>query len=115
MATEDKDHARRAARNQALFREVNERVKEVTDGAMADRFGREWVCECSDETCTEHIAMTMEDYEAMREDPTHFAVAPNHVDPGVEVIVEQREGYWMVEKLGEAAEVVEELDTRPRP
>ena len=47
-------------------------------------------------------------------EPTHFAVAPNkeHVSLDVERIVEKREDYWVVEKLGEAAEVADQTNPR---
>ena len=48
-------------------------------------------------------------YEELRANPVHFAVASAemHVVPEVERVVEKRERYWGVEKLGEAAEVAE--------
>jgi hypothetical protein len=50
----------------------------------------DWVCECVDESRTERIELTPEEYERVRENPTHFAVAPSeeHVAPDVERIVE---------------------------
>jgi hypothetical protein len=58
--------------------------------------------------------MTPQQYEKMRETPTHFAVAAGeeHLVPDVERIVEKRERYWVVEKAGEAAAVAEQLDPR---
>ena len=100
-------HAVRAARNQALFREVNEQVKAVNDPVTDVVAAPDWVCECADPTCIETIALTMEEYEALRSDPTHFAVAANasHVFFEVENVVGQTERYWIVEKIGTAAAV----------
>jgi len=58
--------------------------------------------------------MTPEEYEELRTNPTHFAVAPAemHIVPEVERVVEKRERYWVVEKQGEAAEVAEQPDIR---
>jgi hypothetical protein len=104
----------RCAQNQALFRDVNERLNAAKMSRSIWVTTSEWVCECAEETCTERIQMTPEEYEQLRQDSTHFAVAPddNHVVPDVERIVEKRERYWVVEKLDEAAEVAEELDAR---
>jgi hypothetical protein len=73
-----------------------------------------WICECADEECTERIEMSPLEYEQLRSEPTHLAVAPDqrHVSPDVERIVEKRETYWIVEKVGEAAETAEETDPR---
>jgi hypothetical protein len=100
-------HAVRAARNQALFREVNERVKEVNEPFGDAVATPEWVCECADASCIETITLTMDEYEALRSNPTHFAVAPDasHVFFEVENVVGQTEHYWIVEKIGTAAAV----------
>jgi hypothetical protein len=116
MATdvEQTNRERRAGENQALFREVNERINAAKEARSVWVNISEWVCECADESCTERIEMTPKEYEELRANPTHFAVAPAemHVVPEVERVVEKRERYWVVEKGGEAAEVAEQLDIR---
>lgn len=62
----------RIARNEALFREVNERVKEVSAEAPLDRI--EFLCECGDEECTESVSLDRTEYEQLRSDPLLFAV-----------------------------------------
>lgn len=110
MATDSAsdEHERRAGRNQALFREVNEEVGDDQTHALSLAL----VCECAEEACTERIELTPEEYEKLRENATHFAVVPSekHVHREVEQIVELRERYWVVEKTGEAAAVAEQLD-----
>ena len=112
--TEQTERERRAGENQALFREVNERINAIKEARSVWVKISEWVCECSDETCTERIEMTPEDYEKLRANPIHFAVAPDqtHVVPEAEWVVEKHERYWVVEKVGEAAEAAEQLDAR---
>jgi hypothetical protein len=34
------------------------------------------VCECADETCADRIVMSPDEYERLRRNATHFAVAP---------------------------------------
>ena len=111
---EQSELEQRAGQNQALFREVNERINALQERRAVWVTISEWVCECADESCTERIGMTPEEYEELRANPVHFAVAPAevHVVPEVERVVEERERYWVVEKQGEAAEVAEELDIR---
>jgi hypothetical protein len=47
----------------------------------------------------------------VRAEPTHFIVAPDpaHFIADVETIVERTERYWIVEKIGAAAERAKEL------
>jgi hypothetical protein len=56
--------------------------------------------------------MTLDEYEALRAEPTRFAVKPGHVLPDQERIVEERPGYAVVEKIGHAGERAAELDPR---
>ena len=108
------DRERRIGENEARFREVNERLNALLRPHALWRTVSDWVCECPVETCTERITMTPEEYEELRSDPTHFAVVPDmkHVYPEVESVVETHEGYWVVEKKGEAAQVAEDRDIR---
>jgi len=110
----DTDDELRAAENQALFRQVNERIEELNQ-AFEDftPFGS-WACECADTACRKRIDMTIAEYEALRAHPNRFAVAPgeDHVWPEAEHVVERTERYWVVAKDGAAAERAIELDPR---
>jgi hypothetical protein len=100
--------SQRLGKNEALFREVNERIRE-TSGRLVAFDGDvplEFVCECSDVGCNEPVELTLAEYEAVRSDPTYFLVAPGHVwKPEVEQVVRERDGYAIIEKLGEARDV----------
>ena len=108
------DYGERKGENEALFREVNERLKERKRDDSGWALPSQWVCECAEGSCTQRIEMSPLEYEQLRSEPTHFAVFPNeeHVSLDVERIVEKRDGYWVVEKIGDAAEVAEETDPR---
>jgi hypothetical protein len=108
------DYGERTGENEALFREVNERLRDRKRDDPAWGSLSKWICECAEETCTARIEMSPLEYEELRSEPTHFAVFPNeeHVSLDVERVVEKRDRYWMVEKIGEAAEVAEETDPR---
>ena len=99
----------RIGKNEALFREVNERIREITTHD-ADA---EFLCECGDQGCVQAIRMTIGEYEGLRADPTHFAIVPGHEIPDVEQVIIANERFAVVEKLvGEATKVAIETDPR---
>jgi hypothetical protein len=102
----------RAARNEALFRRVNERLEEINEAFEPILEEAEFFCECADINCMEKIRMTLSEYEAVRDVSTHFAVRPGHILPDEERVVEERAEYVVVEKLGQAGRRAEELDPR---
>ena len=72
------ERQRRIGRNQALFREVNERIERVS-GAL--RTGTDTItvlCECGNQACAERIEVSLSDYERVRAEPTLFLVRPGH-------------------------------------
>jgi hypothetical protein len=104
--TQHVEHAARGARTQSLFRDVNERILEVNEAfSIALELG-DWICECADDACTERVALTMEEYEAVRASPIRFAVAPadKHFYPELEMLVLKHQRFWIVEKIGTAGE-----------
>jgi hypothetical protein len=101
-------HAAKGARNQALIREVNERIEQLADEAAHPAF----LCECADSDCVEMIELSVTEYESIRSSPTRFPVKPGHVYFEFERVVEKTGHYVVVEKFGKAAEVVKELDPR---
>jgi len=102
----------RAARNEALFREVNERIEELHERAD-DRTGT-FVCECADDGCLERFDVPLATYEEVRNDPHLFVVAPGHELPEIERSVENGPGYVVVRKVSLiAARIAEETDPRP--
>jgi hypothetical protein len=90
----------RIGRNEIVFREVNERLREIGEGfSLVSEFA-EFVCECGDSACTERIQLALADYERVRSDPKWFVIVPGHEELEYERIVDQPEGYTIVEKLG---------------
>jgi hypothetical protein len=107
------ERERRLALNEAMFREVNERVEDMTSTFESDTGTLEIVCECADTACTERLSVPAADYERVRSDATHFLLRPGHEEPTVERVIETREEYVVVEKEGGDVEsVVEETDPR---
>ena len=102
----------RAARNESVFREVNERIEEFRSTASAFV---EFVCECALERCAAYVPLTLEEYERIRLDSNRFFVLPGHVLPHVDKVIEETDRYVVVSKLGSGASVAAELDPRRRP
>lgn len=98
-------------KNERLFREVNERIREISSTVGAFDSGPEFICECSDEGCLERIRLSPAEYEALRAHPRRFVVLRGH-ETDVERVVADRGGYLIVEKLGEAGDVAEQRDPR---
>ena len=101
------------AENEALFREVNERVSTLSDRLGPDA-PYEYLCECANADCTFRIVLSTPEYEAIRASPKQFVVLPLHYTPEVETLVHEADAYWVVRKTGEAGEFVEQLDPRQR-
>jgi hypothetical protein len=101
----------RMAQNEALFREVNERVEAVAHQLGPD-VPYEFMCECANADCTFRISLSIAEYENVRADSRQFVVLPLHYTPEVEELVLERDTYWVVRKSGEAGEYADDLDPR---
>ena len=104
----------RLAKNEAIFREVNEQIESLNRGiaAITDQT-MQVVCECGDLRCIDQLLMTVEDYERVRADARRFVVLPGHERPDVEDVVETALGYLVVQKHeGDPALVARETDPR---
>jgi hypothetical protein len=103
------------ARNEALFREVNERIwetdKRSPDPGQEPARYMQFLCECSDTECLEYIELTVEEYEEIREEPTHFALTAGHENGSVEKTAWETDRFVVVEKLV-AEELLERTDPR---
>jgi len=77
---------RRAAHNQALIREVNERIEQVAKDAAHPEF----LCECADANCVEMIELSITEYASIRSSPVRFPVKLGHDYPEFERVVEER-------------------------
>ena len=103
----------RVGRNQALFRQVNDKIRELNEdfGAVGARMSL--VCECGDRSCGDQIELTPDEYLELRRDPTIFGVRPGHQIPEGEDVVDRRESYWLVRKHPDGpARLAEALDGR---
>jgi hypothetical protein len=100
----------RAARNEALFREVNEQIAGLANPSTRNsEIG--FVCECSDESCTERVFVPIAAYEAVRAGARTFVVLPGH-EGAFERVVERSPRYTVVEKEETAGRIAEQTDPR---
>ena len=101
----------RLAKNQALFREVNERVRSAAHDFVAHD-ALSIFCECSDAGCGVQLELTPEEYERVRRTSTRFVVLPSQEIAEVEEVVERNDRYALVEKIEAAARVAAAHDPR---
>ena len=103
----------RIGRNEAVFRELNERIEQVAEAFDFGSDPLELVCECGNPNCTQRITLSPGEYETLRSDLLQFAVASGHEAPTVEEVVEHRNGYDVVRKRpGEPTAVAVEAERR---
>jgi hypothetical protein len=106
----------RQARNEALVREVNERINTLDREAAGSgavegvrTFG--FHCECGREGgCGEMVWMTLAEYEVVRRQDDRFALVNGHETEGLEHVVGGNERFVIVDKVDEA-----EVFVRQRP
>jgi len=104
--------ARRIADNESRFRGINERLEADLRRLPSDGGPVEFVCECGQLECTASVALTIEEYERVRQDPRTFAMVPGHDIEDVEDVVFSSERYAVARKKPPTWPVVEETDPR---
>jgi hypothetical protein len=108
--------AERIGRNDAIFRKANEGIKEAAEGLHFDR-PVPFVCECADPMCREFVQMGLDEYGEIRKDARLFLNVPGHEASaqGWGQVVERHDGYVVVQKIGPAGEVAEQLEGEHDP
>jgi hypothetical protein len=101
----------RIARNEVLFREVNEAIERghwpgEEDSPAAFR------CECARLDCNSLVALTPREYQRVRASSRHFVAIPGHEIEDRETVVERGGDYIVVEKRDEAGRLAEASDPR---
>jgi hypothetical protein len=88
----------------------------ASNGAVAAKADQvSYLCECGDDQCFERISLTQAEYETVRGHPARFVVVDGHEDTAAcEVVVEEHDGFTLVEKQGAARDLVERRDPRRR-
>ena len=106
----------RQARNEALFREVNERIAELGErGEAWSPDCTDFLCECGVEGgCGLRVRVPLEVYERVRAQDDRFVVRPGHETVEIERAVEWTEAYVVVDKIPAAEPFVAD-DPRGAP
>ena len=97
----------RAAKNQLLFRAVNDRIKELRDRVLPTVAETDFACECADTTCREVISITSDEFKAIEGVGNRFIVKSGHELPEVEDVVGRHRGFLIVAKRGAGGEYVQ--------
>jgi hypothetical protein len=95
------EFADRAARNEEIFRGVNDLIEEGAErhGVAAPlRFH----CECGRASCVGTIEISPPEYDRVARERYRFVLIPGHEDASIERVVERASTYLVVEKIGEA-------------
>jgi hypothetical protein len=112
---DDSSEARRA-RNEVVFRTVNEEIKALIDADDIDLPLAPFICECGDRECRELIRVPLAEYSDVRASPRRFILATGHDrrDGKETTTVETHDGFVVVEKTGVAGEIAEEHGEKAR-
>jgi len=100
------EFAERAARNEEIFRGVNERIEQ---GAQRHQLTTAipFHCECGQASCFEYVELAPAHYDRVAAERYRFVVIPGHELEEIERVVERHEGFFVVEKTGEAREQID--------
>ena len=92
--------AERIQRNNAVFREANERIRRAVHRYEHEVDRIPFLCECPVEDCVEIVPLTDEEYTAVRSNGRHYVTAPGHEEAEKPVgrVVRRNNGYVVVEK-----------------
>ena len=104
--------AETAAQNEAEARYANENLEKAQQ-FLRSGDDLQIICECGRSGCGELVAITDEEYEELRSDPTHFAISKDHLMPDIDRIVGENDRFVTVAKRpGIPADVAKEEDPR---
>jgi hypothetical protein len=104
------DREKRLGLNEAMFREINERLESQLPADRNDRLSI--LCECADPDCTQRISVTPDEYAAARARPRQFLLVPGHELTEIEEVVNRADRYEIVRKQGDAGKIAEQTDNR---
>ena len=100
----------RIARNESVFRAANREIQQADEESGNADGVLEVLCECGQEGCGGLITLTVAEYDGVHAQDDRFVVLAGHENPEIESVVERRGEYLVVDKFGEAEEIVEESE-----
>jgi hypothetical protein len=100
-----------AAANEIAFRRANEGIDRTRKRLELQGERTAYLCECEEESCTDILLLSLEDYRNARSTPRRFVVAAGHQSDR-DVVLARGDGFVLIEKTGEEGELVERADPR---
>lgn len=98
----------RIAKNETVFRAANREIERAEQEAGGGADGLiEVLCECGREGCSGLISLTVAEYDGVHSQDDRFVVVRGHESAEIERVVEERAGYLVVDKFGEAEDIAE--------
>jgi hypothetical protein len=99
----------RIAKNEEVFRAANREIEraEREEGPAGDGV-LEVICECGRDSCSDVITLPASEYSSVHQQKDRFVVLHGHQSDEIERVVEDRGAYLVVDKVGEAEEIVED-------
>ncbi len=89
--------------NEELFQKANE--------ILEDRFRKagvretaQFICECTDVTCMRNVEVALETFTGVRERRDRYVIVNGHQDDAIERVVERRDSFIIVEKMGDTTD-----------
>ena len=93
--------------------EINgRRVNEAIERGRGDDDAPTFLCECGRIGCTTKLQLSLPDYEHVRTSFERFVLVPGHEITEIDVVVERREQFLVVEKHGVPGEMARRTDER---
>jgi hypothetical protein len=101
------EQEKRLGLNEAMFREINERLEAQLPTDGNDRLSI--LCECADPDCTTRIEIAPDEYQAGRAEPRQFILVPGHELVEIEDVISRTDRYEIVRKRGDAGAVAAQI------
>ncbi len=81
-----------------VLRRANEIIAEHLEAVATPPVSGGFVCECTDERCTDPIDLPLVDFRRIQRQRNCFVVAPGHELADLERLVEENDGYVVVHR-----------------
>lgn len=89
---------RRLVENEKKFKALNDTAEQTLKSVLKPSDPISFICECSNESCVEHINLMTKEYESIHAGENQFFVKPGHETVEVEEVVQKSAYYFVVKK-----------------
>src|SRR5437588_7373421 len=99
--------------NEVEARRRNEWIEQASESFGLGEGVDEYACECSDSSCDAAISLSRVEYEFVRRDGTHFAIAVDHENPLIDRVISENGRFAVVQKwFGAGRRIADECNPR---